>query len=46
MRGFLTGVVFLAVGIFWVTDVSAQVCSVPTLVYPSVQAAPVSSDVP
>lgn len=39
MRGFLTRVVFLAVGLFWVTDVSAQVCSVPTLAYPSVQAA-------
>lgn len=39
MREILTGTLFLAIGVFRVTGVSAQVCSVPTLAYPSIQGA-------
>jgi hypothetical protein len=39
MRGYSTRILFLALGVCWVADVSAKVCSVPTLAHPSVQAA-------
>jgi hypothetical protein len=39
MRAILTRVLFLAVGVYWMTDVSAQVCPVPTLTHPSVEIA-------